>query len=346
MAIPTGPAELSVEWLGSVLSEVTGTPSDVASVDVEPMVGEQGMTGQLVRLRLRYAEPHPALPSRLVVKFAAAEPEDRAVINELGHYQRESRFYGDVSDRTPVLRPRCYFNHHDDTTGAAVLLLEDLACARAGNSIAGCSVDDVRRVLVDLARLHAAWWQHPELSDMSWLQLRSFVAPEAMADAFHQGWPSFIAKLSVPVTAEIRELGLRIAQTLPRAVSLFRFGPRTLIHNDVQADNLFFDDSRGRAIFIDWQMVTRGRGVVDVADWIRGQLDPRTRRAAEPDLVHSYHDALQAHGVQDYDLDNCLSDYELATVLSPARLAYAVGLSDGLQPHAGAFWDARFPRFA
>lgn len=345
MAIPTGPADLSVEWLGSVLDQVTGQPNEVVSVHAEPMVGEQGMTGQLVRLRLRYAEPRSALPSQLVVKFAAPEPKDRAVINELGHYERESRFYADLSHRTPVLQPRCYFNHHDDTTGTAVLLMEDLAHARAVTSIAGCSVDDVRRVVLDLARLHAAWWQHRELSDMSWLQLRSFVAPEAMADAFHQGWPSFLEKFSVPVTDEIRELGVRIANLLPRAVSLFRSGPWTLIHNDVQADNLFFDDTQGRPIFIDWQMVTAGRGLVDVADWIRGQLEPETRRRIEPGLVRSYHDALLARGVQGYDLDHCWSDYELATVLSPARLAYAVGLSD-LQPHAGAFWDARFPRFA
>lgn len=344
MAIPMGPADLSVEWLESVLSQVSGQSSKVTSVDVEPMLGEQGMTGELVRLRLRYAEPQAALPSQLVVKFAAAEPADRALINELGHYERESRFYTDLSHRTPVLQPRCYFNHHDDTTGAAVLILEDLSHARAVTSIAGCSVDDVRHVVIDLARLHAAWWQQPELLTMSWLELRSFVAPEAMVDAFHQGWPSFLDKLSVPVTRQIRKFGDRIAATLPRAVDLYRSGPRTLIHNDVQADNLFFDDTQQRPVFIDWQMVTAGRGVVDVADWIRGQLDPHVRRRVETHLVREYHDALEAHGLHHYGLDQCLADYDLATVLSPARLSYAVGLSN-FQPHAGAFWDVRFPRF-
>jgi len=36
------------------------------------------------------------------------------------------------------------------------LVLEDLAHARNGNSIAGCSVDEVARVLFTLAVLHAA----------------------------------------------------------------------------------------------------------------------------------------------------------------------------------------------
>ena len=81
-------------------------------------------------------------------------------------------------------------------------------------------------------------------------------------------------------------------------------------------------------------MVTSARGVVDVAEWIRGQLDPKIRRAVEPDLIRTYHDALLAHGVQEYAIDQCLADYQLATVLAPARLACAVGLSDGLQPTA------------
>ena len=195
--------------------QLTGGRSDVLSLETEPMAGEQGMTGQLVRLRVHYAEPQPELPSRLIAEVSAAEPGTRAAINALGHYQRESRFYADLAGRTPVHLPRCYFNHHDEATGAAVLLLEDLAPVRAGNSIAGCSVGDVRRVLVDLARLHAEWWQHSELSGMSWLQLRSLVAPEAMVAAFHRAWPSFVAKLSVPMTVDIRELGVWITENLP-----------------------------------------------------------------------------------------------------------------------------------
>jgi hypothetical protein len=96
---------------------------------------------------------------------------------------------------------------------------------------------------------------------------------------------------------------------------------------------------------VDWQLTTYARAVVDVASLIRGQLDRELRRQYERDLVQSYHHALVERGVSDYPLEECWEDYQLATVLGPARLASAVGLHPGLQAHPGAFWDVRFPRY-
>jgi Ecdysteroid kinase-like family len=134
------------------------------------------------------------------VKFSAAEPGARAVISALGHYEREVGFYESLSARTPVPTPHCYYSHLDSETGSALLVLEDLARVRNGNSIAGCSVDEVTRVLFTLARMHATWWQAVDLANATWLRLRSLVAPEAMVGAFSQSWPSFLQKLSIPVT--------------------------------------------------------------------------------------------------------------------------------------------------
>lgn len=167
-----------------------------------------------------------------------------------------------------------------------------------------------------------------------------------MAEAFTQGWPSFLLKLSIPVTSQISEMGGWIQQNLhAAATTLFDSGPRTLIHNDVQADNVFFAKLDREVVFIDWQMVTYARCVIDVAGWVRGQLEPHARRTVEPQLLRLYHEALVANGVCDYAFEQCRSDYQLATVLAPARLACAVGFSEGLQAHQGAFWDALLLRY-
>ena len=146
------------------------------------------------------------------------------------------------------------------------------------------------RVLLTLAMLHATWWQALDLAQASWLRLRFLVAPEAMADAFSDAWPSFLQKLSIPVTSQISEMGHWIKQNLHNAATtLFDSAPRTLIHNDVQADNLFFGEVDEEVIFIDWQMATYARCVIDVADWIRGQLEPEVRRTIESQLLRLYH---------------------------------------------------------
>ena len=347
MQAPASPHELTADWLASVLDGQGLEPASIQAFSAELLGGEQGITGQLARLRLRYQDDRPGLPATLIAKFSAAEPGARAVISALGHYEREVRFYELLSSRTPVPIPHCYYSHLDSETGFALLVLEDLAApARNGNTIAGCSLDEIARVLVTLARLHAAWWQAVELANASWLRLRSLVAPEAMIGAINGAWPLFLRKLSIPITSQINEMGDWIGQNLhAAATSLFDSGPRTLIHNDVQADNLFFGDVDGEVILIDWQMVTYARCVIDVAGWIRGQLEPEIRRISELQLLRLYHDALVASGVQGYTFEQCMADYRLATVLAPARLACAVGLSDGLQAHPGAFWDTLVPRY-
>src|ERR671916_1992160 len=346
MRVPASPEEISAEWLTSVLPGAGPGPNCVTSCDVELLGGEQGMTGQLARLHVRYQDDQPGLPTTLISKFSALEPAARAVINALGHYEREIRFYGELSDRTPVLTPHCYYSHRDPETGFALLVLEDLARARNGNSIAGCSVGDVTRVLLTLARLHARWWQAADLANASWLRLRFLLAPDAMVGAFGDAWPSFLRKLSIPLTSQISEMGDWIGQNLPAAaVTLFDSGPRSLIHNDVQADNVFFAHIGREVTLIDWQMVTYARCVIDVAGWIRGQLDPEVRRTVEPELLRLYHDSLVTSGVQGYPFEQCQADHQMATVLAPARLVCAVGMSDGLQAHPGAFWDTLFPRY-
>jgi thiamine kinase-like enzyme len=202
-------------------------------------------------------------------------------------------------------------------------------------------------VLEALAALHAKWWQSPELAAKSWLQLRAMVAPEALAPVFAESWPSFLSKLSDPSNPDIVGMGRWIDRELDRAAHvLFGEEPRTLVHDDVQGDNLFFDDAEGPVALVDWQLRTYARAVLDVATLIRGQLDPPIRRRHERHLVQDYRNALVKRGVSDYPPEQCWVDYQLATVIQPARIASAVGLHSGLQAHPGAFWDVLFPRYA
>ena len=156
MPIPASPSELTADWLASVLDRQGVAPGERASPSTQNQLGgEQGMTGRLVRLRLRYQDGRPGRPETLIAKFSAAEPAARAVISALGHYEREVRFYESLSSRTPVPTPHCYYSHLDTHTGFALLVLEDLAHAHNRNTVAGCTVEEAARVLATLARMHA-----------------------------------------------------------------------------------------------------------------------------------------------------------------------------------------------
>lgn len=338
--IPRSADEVTSEFLASAL-RLPGTA--LTRCRPEPVTGERGITGSLVRLHL----DGPAdLPPSLIAKLPPADGNHRAMLTDMGFFEREVAFYRSLAAETPVDTPTCYFAEFDASTGDAFLLLEDLAQARNGDTMAGGTVADVTVALLALARMHARWWQEPTLARQPWTPLPSMLSPSAVAEVFERAWPSFLGRLSPPVQPEIVAVKAWLSRELAEAAAgLLERGPRTLIHNDVQPDNLFFrPESRQPVTLIDWQQVTYGRCVVDVASLIRSTLEVGLRRQAEPGLLRTYHEALVGAGVRDYPYERCAADYDLATVLAPARLASAVGLHPGLRAHAGAPWDNLFGR--
>jgi thiamine kinase-like enzyme len=108
---------------------------------------------------------------------------------------------------------------------------------------------------------------------------------------FEAQWPVFLEKLGIPITDQVRQFGEWAAVELrPVTRRVFHEPPLTVIHHDFQADNLLF----GRAsdsvplVVIDWQMLVRGRGPVDLAHLLSGSMDPEDRRRHELQLVTRY----------------------------------------------------------
>jgi aminoglycoside phosphotransferase (APT) family kinase protein len=337
--------DLSPEFVTSVF-QARDTDVHVNACRVEPQTSERGIASTLVRVHLDGVGT--ALPQSLIAKLPPADPGLRAQLQAMGFFDREVRFYRTLAQVTPVRTPTCYLAEADPDTGDALLLLEDLHPARNGDSVAEGTVEDVTAVLVALAALHARWWEDPAVRDQPWTRLPSMLAPAAVTEVFERSWPSFLSRLSPSADVDVSATKTWISSRLnDAATTLFENGPRTLIHNDVQGDNLFFSHDPTRpVIFIDWQLMTCGRGVIDVASAIRSMLEPRTRREVEPGLVSLYHETLCQAGVRNYSIEQCQADYDLATVLAPARLASAVGLHPGLRAHDGAPWDTLFPRLS
>jgi hypothetical protein len=77
---------------------------------------------------------------------------------------------------------------------------------------------------------------------------------------------------------------------------------------------MLFGPGSGAGSFtvIDWQTLSRGRGVWDLA-WLLGQsLTIEQRRNSEPQLLDSYYQGLMEGGVRDYSFADCTEDYRLA----------------------------------
>ncbi|WP_227981866.1 ecdysteroid 22-kinase family protein [Nocardia spumae] len=298
--------QISPDWLTNALS------APVRAVTATP-VGT-GQIGSVFRLEIT----GDAAPRRLMAKLPAADPAARAML--AGAYRQEIRFYTEIAPTVAVRVPGC--RYAEFTAGGAefTLLLDDLAPARQGDQLSGCSVAQAYAAVRNLAGLHGPRWCDPALADIDGLDPNGPAEAEALAELYGPATEIFLERLGERLAIEdhatLRGCVPDIAAWLLAAPE--RFAP---IHGDYRLDNLMFgaagDTGDVEVWAVDWQTLGIGLPARDLAYFIATSLEPEDRRAHEDDLIEAYHGALSAHGVTGYTLECCRADYGFALVQCP-----------------------------
>ena len=267
---------------------------------------------QLFRLRLHFDSGSADLPDTVITKLPSADPLLRNVFDRLGQNRREVGFYRNLANSPHMPNPRVYNSELDPATGNTVLLLEDLSSLRQGDSVAGCTLDDARLCIGQLARFHASWWDSPLLEDLHWMPLRQSDSG-AYQQLYPGAWNALSEKAGDGMPPGLRVLGDHLITDVRRIKTRLTRPPRTVVHGDYRLDNCFFSTSATsqQVVVIDWEFCTRGRGAYDVATFISEAFSPRLRRKVELSLLREYHSILEESGVRGYTFEECLYDYRL-----------------------------------
>jgi len=146
------PELVDAAWLTQILRR-NGLLRSAHVAGVESRTVGAGMLGDSVRFSLTYDRDEGA-PASVVCKFPASDPTSRATGTDFGLYLSEVRFYQGINRTVSVRTPVCYYADFDAATGDFVLILEDMAPARAGNQLTGCTVADAEQVMIQAAALH------------------------------------------------------------------------------------------------------------------------------------------------------------------------------------------------
>jgi len=307
MTDPTAPRsmDLSPAWLTSALGPLLGD-ARVVSVGTES-VGT-GQMGACIRLTPIYDRTTEA-PASLVVKLPTEDPTSRATATALRNYEVEVNFYRHLAPGLEVRVPRCYHAEFDPVTADFVLLLEDVAPARQGDQLSGCSPDQAALAVAELPRLHAPRWGDPRLGDLDWLDRSNDEATAFTAELVAGMFPGFCSRYEGRIDADVLALSERLIAALPRYL-VDRPGPWTVQHGDYRLDNLLFGTPEGgpAVVVVDWQTVVHGPGISDLSYFIGAGLMPEDRRSHEVALVADYHAAMVAAGI-DLGRDECWDQY-------------------------------------
>ena len=345
LKIPYSVEHVTPEWLTDVLrSRGVIKGATVTSFDTEILGVGQGFTGQIARLRLSYDSEEDGAPDSLIAKFPATDPTLRAGLNSL--YANEMRCYEEVLRQVELSTPRRYYGASDQEAGDHVLLLEDLSDARAGDNVAGCTEEDAKLAVREIAKFHAAFWESRSLDDLDWIPCFDQDG-EAIMERYTQMLDPFLAKVGDALPPTLLDVTKRLGGSLLGIRTQLGEPPRTVVHGDYRLDNMFFG-TRGVSApltVIDWQVPLIGRGVADVAYFLGFSVDPEQRRDTETGLLEAYVSVLAEAGMGGYDFDQCRHDYRLSMLNHVSRLVIAVGLIDISSDRAGRFIAAAIERF-
>ena len=272
ITFPTTSEALTPEWLSGALG------TTVTGIEIEPIGVGVGLVCDLVRVRLTHDGNGP---ETLIAKFPSAFEANRFVALVLQMYGRETRFYRELAKDTPLSSPQCHAVEHDVEADEFVLLLEDLEGAHVVDQITGIGRADAELAIDQLARLHARWWNHPDLESV--LRLGDSPFPEAVSAAFASAWEPIQEVCTGLVTPNVKALGDRFVDLIPGLMKQLSEPPWTLSHGDYRLDNMFFSDDPTRPlVLVDWQLYDRSRGPRDLSYLLSQSMEPelRARRAS------------------------------------------------------------------
>ena len=336
-------AQVSPEWLTKVLHKHGVLPhGQVTAVQKIPSRSTISLTSNLARFAVNYSDDAPpSVPAHLFLK--TSKPGfDAALTARVG--KTEVEFYTTV---VPAMREpatvRCYDAMYAPETGKSHVLLEDLSETHFQTEWPlPPTQPHCEAVMECLARVHAYWWEHPQLGTEIG-QLPTEVAKKAGIADTHRRIRDFIDFLGDRLSLDRRQIYDKILTSLPEVWDRYR-GTRlserkafTLVHGDAQMWNFFYphDSATNHVHIIDWQFWHIGVGTDDLAYMMALHWYPERRRMMESELLKHYHTELLRHGVENYTWDECWFDYRvsaLTNLLVPA-LQWSVKLP------AAAWWS-------
>ena len=268
---------------------------------------------RIIRLRLSYEGAAADAPRQLILKTGLPERADP----KWTAGRHEVAFYTQVA---PVMAarlvPRCFEGVWDADTNAWHLLLEDLTDS---HFIATAwplppTMEDCKRIIGALTRIHAHWWDDPRLG----ISIGAWVPDDdGQLQRFTAEFARFADRVGDRLPPERRKLFERLIDAGPRLNKRYHSHRNaTIVHGDAHIWNTFLpksgasDDVRT----FDWDSWRVDVGTDDLAYMMALHWYPDLRRVFEGPLLDHYQAALVAHGVIGYDRRALDDDYRLSVL--------------------------------
>ena len=359
-ALCDDPAAIDAEWMQRALA--AGGASDspaIRDVVVEDLGSATNAFGRLLRCHLTTDGGIAAEPATVIVKLPTADRRAFRFARWLSMHQREYLFYRRLARHARIRSPTLLYGDFDEDTHRFVLVLEDLGDMEVPVQVAGVEAGRARLAVREIARLHGQFWgavNHQALSgcsDVLGPRFRRF-----MQIAYLLCLPVVLERFGDSFSPQTRRLAEALGPRITAHLASVAAGPRTFVHGDYRAENMFFGPAVGGSAstgagsavggssggvgaaanvasarvdaaagddfaVVDWQGCGLGAGLYDVAYFLGTGVVPGARRRVEREALEEYHEIVCRLGARDFTFDDCWRGYRqnMLGVLMPCILA-------------------------
>jgi hypothetical protein len=308
--LPQTRDQVTAEWLTRMLQ------NKYPGVIVEKMELVQLFDSHTTKMRiavtLNAAGKAAGIPEHLCLKSNWSGMFKNVDISAL-----EARFYYHLAAQMKVPTARCYYADWDaDDSGEGLVVLEDLIDrgGEFGHSTQHPGVDGVATALTGLAKLHASLWNDPVLEQQQWLQ--TSMRTPVDYDQVRIMWQWIEENLKDPKFRAVAPKHYlddprRVERAFDKLVDFERAfeAPYCIILGDCHQGNTYLLPN-GERLWLDWQLVRRGRPWRDLTYFMIGSLTIEERRQNQRELIAHYRAQLIANGIRDViSLDDIWEQY-------------------------------------
>ena len=177
-------------------------------------------------------------------------------------------------------------------------LLGDAAPAVVGDEIRGATIEQARLAVAELGRLHAPLLGDAALADVEWLNRESPMNQALVAQLYAGFVDRYGDQHRTRASRRVRAVG-RELRRIPASRRSRRHVVHGLVHGDYRLDNMLFGEANADRplTVVDWQTVTWGPAMTDLAYFLGCALPDDVRRDNYDALLRAYHDALGPNAI-------------------------------------------------
>lgn len=295
--LPVHPENFNTNFISEKLGFLPNTLKDFSFQAVG-----SGQVGDSYRLSLDWNNNEG--PETIIAKCSAKDLTSRQTAKNMNLYEIEAYWYNQYGNKIPIRCPEAYFVGLDKKDiGNFIMFMEDLSPARQISQMAGCNVNDIRLALDEVALLHKAHWDDNNLSKIKCLNYgkdRKKFIKQFLIEIY----PDWCSRYKDRIDKSILEMGKSLIDRYDSYIEI-KTEPIVLSHGDFRLDNMLFHDNNGRVAVLDWQTLSAGVPMADIAYCISTSFsDSNDRKIHEESLVSRY--------LKKLNLDDGVYPYELA----------------------------------